>query len=157
MTLQDLKSNVKSRKKRVGRGNGSKKGTYATRGMNGQNSRSGGGVRPGFEGGQTPFLRKTPKSKGFKNINRVEFQIVNTGSLNVFNDGDIVNLESLLEKNILRKKDQPVKLLSGKGTLAKKLEIIVHKASKSALQEVEKTSSKLTVLITETPKKNKTE
>ncbi len=138
MSLLKLKSKVKRpSRKRVGRGNGSGLGTYSGKGMKGQTARAGGRRRPGFEGGQTPLLRKMPKLKGFKNPNRVEHQAVNVGDLNIFEDGTTVDFKLLLEKNLISKKTKPVKLLGGKGELEKKLTIIVDQASKEAIKKVE--------------------
>jgi len=146
MSLQELKSKTgKKARKRVGRGNASGHGTFCCRGMNGQNARSGGGVRPGFEGGQTPFLRKMPKLRGFKNPNYVEYQAVNIGGLNDFEDGTTITKEMMLEKNLISKKTQPVKLLAGKGNLTKKLTIEVDKASKAAIAKVEAKGGKVTL------------
>ncbi len=141
--IHKLKSNVKSKRKRVGRGNGSGHGTYSTRGMKGQSARSGGRRRPGFEGGQTPYLRRLPKLKGFKNPNRVEFQAVNIGDLNVFDDKATVDKAALYEKNLIAKKNRPVKLLGGKGELEKTLTIKVDKASASAIKAVEAKKGKV--------------
>lgn len=136
--LLNLSSKVKKKnRKRVGRGNGSGLGTYSGRGMKGQTARAGGKRRPGFEGGQTPLLRKMPKLKGFKNPNRIEFQVVNISDLNIFENGTVVDFKLLLEKNIISKKSKPVKLLGGKGELEKTLTIIVDKASVSAITAVE--------------------
>ena len=137
MTLQELKNTSNKKRKRIGRGNASGHGTYSCKGMNGQTARAGGKRRPGFEGGQTPYIKRMPKLKGFKNPNRVEFQVVNIGQLNVFNDNDTVNLEKLLEKNIVSRKNQPIKLLAGKGELEKSLTIVVDKASAKAIEAVE--------------------
>ncbi|MBU1152085.1 50S ribosomal protein L15 [Patescibacteria group bacterium] len=145
MSLQELKPNVKSKRKRVGRGNASGHGTYSCRGMKGQSSRAGGRRRPGFEGGQTPYLRKMPKLKGFKNPNYIDYQIINIGDLNVFSDNDKVNKESLLEKKLICKKSQPIKLLAGKGELEKTLEIEVDKASRIAIEKVEAKKGKVTL------------
>ncbi len=143
-SLLELRSKTgKKSRKRIGRGNASGHGTYSCRGMKGQTARAGGKRRPGFEGGQTPLLRKMPKLKGFKNPNHFEYQVVNTGSLNVFNDNDIVDIKVLLEKNIISKKSQPVKLLAGKGALEKSLTIKVDKASKAAEEEVKAKKGKL--------------
>ena len=142
MSLHELKSNVKTKKKRVGRGNASGHGTYSCRGMKGQTARAGGRRRPGFEGGQTPYLRKMPKLKGFKNPNHVEYQVVNLNALNIFDDGTEVTKELLLEKNLISKKTRPVKLL-GTGTLEKKLTIKVNRASASAIKAVEAKSGKV--------------
>lgn len=148
MSLTELKpkSPQKSRK-RVGRGNASGHGTYSCRGMKGQSARSGGRRRPGFEGGQTPFLRKMPKLKGFKNPNYIEYQVVNTGSLNIFEDNSEINQTSLLEKNLVSKKNTPVKLLAGKGELTKNLKITVHKASVAAIKQVEAQKGTVTLLV----------
>lgn len=137
--LQHLKSKVGARKKakRVGRGNGSGHGTYSTRGMNGQNQRTGGGTKPGFEGGQTPLYRKMPKLKGFNNINRINFQVVNVEKLNSFNDGDEVDAAKLYEKKMIISQKQPVKIL-GDGELSKQLTIKVARVSMSARAKIEK-------------------
>jgi len=138
MSLLQLRSKARKRKRtRVGRGNGSGHGNYSGHGGKGQTARAGGTRRPGFEGGQTPFSRIMPKLKGFKNPNRVEYLAVNTGSLNIFEDGSKVTVEDLLAKNLISKKNKPVKLLGGKGELEKKLEITVHKASASAIKAIE--------------------
>lgn len=153
MSLTELKSKVSKKRKRIGRGNGSGHGTYSTRGNKGQKARSGGTRRPGFEGGQTPFLRKMPKLKGFKNPNAVTYQPINVGSLNVFDNNAKVDIDTLLEKKLIRKKSVPVKLLGGKGELDKTLEITVHKASKSAIEKVEAKKGKVILLEkSETPK-----
>ena len=151
MSLSELKSKTgKKARKRVGRGNGSKLGTYSARGMKGQSARSGGRRRPGFEGGQTPYFMKLPKLKGFRNPNRVESQVINIGDLNVFEDGSEVTIENLLLKNLIAKKNRPVKLLAGKGELEKKLTILVHKASKAAIAAVEAKKGSVQLLTVET-------
>lgn len=158
--LQDLRSNKGARKrsKRVGRGNGSGWGTYAGRGLNGQNSRTGGGVRPGFEGGQTPLYRKMPKLKGFKNVNRVEFQVVNVEKLNNFDEGQEIDTIKLYEANLIGNKAQPVKIL-GDGELSKKLTVKVDRVSKSAREKIEKAKGSVVELMAqaeaaqETPEK----
>lgn len=138
MSLQNLSSKTgKVPKKRVGRGNGSGHGTFSGRGVKGQTARAGGRRRPGFEGGQTPYLRRMPKLKGFKNPNRIEYQIINVGDLNIFEEKDSIDKAALREKNLISKKDKPVKLLAGKGTLEKTLTIMIDKASKSAIAAVE--------------------
>ncbi len=135
--LSELKNNIKKRKKRLGRGNSSGKGTYSGKGMKGQNARSGGKRKPGFEGGQTPFIQRMPKYKGFKSPNKKSFQIINLKSLNIFNDNDTITPKELFEKNIISKLKEPVKLL-GNGKLEKKLKIKLHKASKTAINEIKK-------------------
>ncbi|MBI4975311.1 50S ribosomal protein L15 [Candidatus Peregrinibacteria bacterium] len=147
MSLLNLSSKLgKKKRKRIGRGNASGHGTYSCHGMKGQTARSGGRVRPGFEGGQTPMSRKMPKLKGFKNPNHVEYQVVCTGQLNVFEEGQEVGIKELLDKNIVSKKTHPVKLLSGKGELTKKLKIKVNKTSKSAIKEVESKKGEISLI-----------
>lgn len=145
--LHTLKPSVANKKpsKRLGRGNGSGKGTFSGKGCKGQNARTGGGVRPGFEGGQTPLYRKLPKLKGFKNINRVEYFPLNLSALEEhFEANSEVNAQILREKRIT-KKHLPVKLLA-KGSLSKALNITVDKASQKAIELVEKAGGKVIVL-----------
>ncbi|MFH1284261.1 MAG: 50S ribosomal protein L15 [Candidatus Peregrinibacteria bacterium] len=152
MSLLELRSTAgRKRRKRVGRGNGSKRGTYSCRGGKGQTARTGGNIKPGFEGGQTPFLRKMPKLKGFKNPNHIEYQVVNIGQLNIFDDNAEIGRKELLEKNLISKPRTPIKLLAGKGNLEKKLTIKIDKASKEAIVKVE--AQKGTVELTNKDKK----
>ncbi len=147
MSLTELSSkNGKKKSKRVGRGNASGHGTFSCRGMNGQSARSGGRRRPGFEGGQTPYMMKMPKLKGFKNPNYVEYQPVNIGQLNDFEDKTTVDIETLYSKNLIAKKNRPVKLLAGKGELTKSLTIVVHKASAKAIEAVKALKGKVELL-----------
>ena len=129
------KAGATKSKKRVGRGNSSGSGTYCGRGCKGQGQRKSGNLRPGFEGGQTPLIMRLPKLKGFKNPNKIKFQVVNVKDLELFNDGDEVNILTLLEKKLVRRKGEPVKLL-GQGKLAKKLTVKVHKMSAMAKDKV---------------------
>ena len=146
MQQNTLKSNNGSRKTRKRVGRGGNRRLYAGRGMNGQNSRSGGGVRVGFEGGQTPLLRRMPKLKGFRNINRVEYFALNLGTIDkLFKDGDTVDAEALVKIKLL-KKPQRIKLL-GNGELTKKLTINVELASASALAKVKKAGGSLTLTV----------
>lgn len=121
MKLHELKPAEGSRKvrNRVGRGIGSGNGKTAGRGHKGQNARSGGGVRLGFEGGQTPLFRRLPK-RGFTNINRKEFTIVNLSTLNRFEDGTEVTPELLLETGVISKLNDGVKILAS-GAVEKKI------------------------------------
>lgn len=137
MNLNSIKSKkgALSSKTRVGRGNASGKGTYCGRGCKGQGQRKSSNVRPGFEGGQTPLIMRLPKLKGFNNPNRVEFQVVNIKDLDRFNEGDEVNILTLLDKKLVRKKAQPVKLL-GNGKISKKLTVKVHKISAAAKDKI---------------------
>lgn len=147
LTQHALTSASGSRKKKRihGRGDSSGRGSYSGRGQKGQLSRSGGRRRPGFEGGQTPLIRRMPKLKGFKNPNRVSYQIVNIGELNQFEDGAMVDLVSLYEYHLIRNKRLPVKVL-GDGKLEKKLNIKVDAISKRAKQIIEEKGGTVTVL-----------
>ena len=102
------------KRKRVGRGDGSGKGTYSGRGMKGQKARSGGGVRPGFEGGQNPLIKGLPMLRGFRNPFRVEYQTVNVGRLEALPD-DVADVtpQTLKDRRLVRHADKPVKLLGG--------------------------------------------
>ena len=123
-------------KKRIGRGTGSGHGKTAGKGNKGQNARSGGGVRPGFEGGQIPLFQRLPK-RGFKNINRKEYAIVNLCDLNQFDNGTVVTPDLLIDAKIIKEIKSGVKIL-GCGTLEKKLTIKAHKFSASASEEIAK-------------------
>ena len=145
MELKDLYPAPGShhRKKRVGRGPGSGKGKTAGRGENGQLSRSGGGKRAGFEGGQTPLARRLPKLPGFTNINRVEYVPVNVKLLEErFESGDVVDRDSLIEKNIIKNYEDLVKVL-GDGDLTKALTVKVDKVSASAQAKIEAAGGKV--------------
>ena len=139
MELHDLHPapGAKKSRKRVGRGPGSGNGKTAGKGHKGQKSRSGYSRRYGFEGGQMPLVRRIPK-RGFCNIFRVEFQVVNLRDLErVFADGDTVSIEALVDKGLVRHRKRPVKVL-GEGDLSKKLTVQVHKFSGSAQAGIEK-------------------
>jgi large subunit ribosomal protein L15 len=146
MKLNNLCPAPKSVKKckRVGRGCGSGHGFTSGRGSNGQNSRSGGGVRPGFEGGQMPLYRRVPK-RGFTNIFKKNYSIVNIGRLNMFKDGDIVTQKELIDKGIIKKVGYGVKILA-KGDLNKKLTIKANKFSQKAISEIESVGGKIEVV-----------
>ncbi|KKP39047.1 MAG: 50S ribosomal protein L15, large subunit ribosomal protein L15 [Candidatus Peregrinibacteria bacterium GW2011_GWF2_33_10] len=143
MLLKDLKTKKHKGKKRVGRGNGSAHGTYSTRGMKGQGSRTGGLKRPGFEGGQMPFIQKIPKLKGFKPLMKTRYQVINVEDLNVFADGTEVNAESLYAKKIISKQNAPVKLLANGDLKIKDLKVKVAKCSISAKAKLEKNNCDL--------------
>ena len=117
-------------RKRKGQGVGSGLGKTAGRGQKGQNSRSGGGVRPGFERGQIPLFQRLPK-RGFKNVNRKEYAVVNVSDLNVFENGAEVTIETLIKAGLVNKTYDGVKVL-GNGTLEKKLTVKASKFSASA-------------------------
>ena len=160
MDLLTLKSNkgARHKRKRVGRGNGSGLGTYSGRGMNGQNARSGGNRRPGFEGGQTSFIQRMPKLRGFKNPNYVTYQVVNVKDLEVFDNGATVDRDALIKKGLVAKKTLPVKIL-GDGELSKKLTIKADAVTKSAEAKIKKAGSTIEVPApkkVEKPKKEKT-
>ena len=120
---------------RVGRGPGSGNGKTAGKGHKGQNARSGGGVRPGFEGGQIPLYRRLPK-RGFTNVFAKEYAIVNVCDLNAFEDGAVINAEVLLEKRIIRKALDGVKVL-GRGELTKKVTVQAAIFSAGAKEKIE--------------------
>lgn len=137
MKLHELQLAEGSRKerKRVGRGMSSGHGKTSGRGHKGQKARSGGGVRPGFEGGQMPLFQRLPK-RGFTNINRKEYAIVNLETLNRFEDGTEVTPELLIETGIVRNEKSGIKIL-GNGELKKKLTVRAHKFSASAKKAIE--------------------
>ena len=137
MNLNELKpvAGARHAKKRVGRGIGSGMGKTSTRGHKGQNARSGGGVRPGYEGGQTQLFKRLPK-RGFTNVNRKEYALVKLGDLNdKFEAGAVVDLASLKEAGLVKKEYEGVKLLSN-GELSKALTIKATKFSKAAEEKV---------------------
>lgn len=145
MQLNDLRPAEGSRKnrKRVGRGNSSGNGTTAGRGTKGQLSRSGGGKGAGFEGGQNPLAMRLPKLPGFTNYNRIQYAPVNIARLEAcFNDGDVVDGATLVEKGVIKKATQPVKVL-GDGELTKALTVKVDKVSASAQAKIEAAGGKV--------------
>lgn len=124
------------RRKMVGRGAGSGHGSTSGRGSKGQNSRSGGGTRLGFEGGQMPLFRRVAR-RGFSNYPfKRQYSIVAVGALNVFADGETVNRESLLERGLIRAKARPVKILAN-GELSRRLQVSVDKVSAGAAQKIQ--------------------
>lgn len=137
MKLHELKPSEGSRhtRKRVGRGYGSGLGKTSGRGQKGQKSRSGGGVRPGFEGGQMPLIQRLPK-RGFTNPTRKEYAVVNVETLNRFSEGTVVTPELLIETRVIRKINSGVKIL-GQGKLENKLTVKAHKFSVSAKEAIE--------------------
>jgi large subunit ribosomal protein L15 len=140
MKLHDLKpapGSVK-RKKRVGRGMASGKGKTSTRGMKGQNARSGGGKGPYFEGGQLPLVRRLPFKRGFNNFNRVEYTPVNLDRLQekFGESGQEITPETLVESGIIKKTNEAIAIL-GRGELSAPLSIKAHRFSKSAREKIE--------------------
>lgn len=146
MKLHELKYTEGARQdsKRLGRGQGSGQGKTAGKGHKGQGARSGGGVALGFEGGQTPIYRRIPK-RGFTNVNRVEYAIVNVEQLNRFENGVEVSPELLFEAGLVKKEYNGIKIL-GVGTLEKKLTVKAHKFSKSAVTLIEQAGGKVEVI-----------
>ena len=146
MKLHEMKPAEGSRKKRkrVGRGIGSGHGKTSGRGHDGQNARSGGGVRLGFEGGQIPLFQRLPK-RGFTNINRKDYAVVNLDKLNVFAEGTEVTPELLLELGIVSNAKSGIKIL-GNGTLDKKITVKANKFSASAKEAIEKAGGQTEVV-----------
>ena len=142
MNLNELKPAEGSTKakKRVGRGIGSEHGKTSCRGQKGQWARSGGGVRPGFEGGQMPLARRIPK-RGFHNIFAKKYAQVNVSMLNDFEDGAEITTEKLLEKRIIRNAYDGVKVL-GNGELTKKITVKAHAFSATAKEKIEAAGGK---------------
>lgn len=136
MKLNELQpaAGAKHAPKRIGRGTGSGTGKTSARGQKGQKSRSGGGVRPGFEGGQMPLSRRLPK-RGFTNIFATEYATVNVGALDVFDDGATVDAKALKEAGIIHKELDGLKVL-GNGKLEKKLTVKAAKFTKGAQEKI---------------------
>ncbi len=131
--------------KRVGRGPGSGLGKTSGRGEKGQNARSGGGVRPGFEGGQTPLFRRLPK-RGFSNAPfKTVYAVINLSDLNEFEDGAVITPELLKEMGLVKQQMNGIKVL-GNGNLEKKLHVKAHKFSNTALVKIEKMGGKAEVI-----------
>lgn len=146
MKLHELEPATGSRKERnrVGRGIATGNGKTSGRGQKGQKSRSGGGVRPGFEGGQNPLFRRLPK-RGFTNINRKEYAIVNLDALNRFEEGTEVTPALLVETGVVGNEKAGIKIL-GNGTLDKKLTVKAHKFSASAKAAIENVGGNIEVI-----------
>lgn len=146
MKLHELKPAEGSRhvRKRVGRGIGSGLGKTAGKGHKGQKARSGGGVRPGFEGGQNPLARRLPK-RGFTNPNRKEYAYVNVESLNRFEDGSVVDIVALIEAGLVKNVKDGVKIL-GNGDLNVKLTVKANKFTQSAVEKIEAAGGKTEVI-----------
>ncbi|TQS76055.1 50S ribosomal protein L15 [Ornithinibacillus gellani] len=146
MKLHELKSAEGSRKSRnrVGRGTSSGNGKTSGRGHKGQKARSGGGTRPGFEGGQTPLFQRLPK-RGFTNINRKEYAVVNLDKLNQFEDGTEITPELLLETGVVSNQKAGIKVL-GNGSIENKYTVKAHKFSASAKEAIEAAGGKAEVI-----------
>jgi large subunit ribosomal protein L15 len=146
MKLHELRPAEGSKKspKRIGRGTGSGWGKTAGRGQDGQNSRSGGGTRPGFEGGQMPLYRRLPK-RGFTNIFAKEYACINVDRLNIFENGTEITPELLIERRVIKKIYDGVKIL-GNGNLEKNLTVSASKFSKAAAEKIEAAGGKVEVI-----------
>ena len=136
LTLDNLSPKAGSRKprKRVGRGPGTGRGKTSTRGQKGYKSRSGSSIKPGFEGGQMPLQRRLPK-RGFTNIFKQQFGIVNLKDLDCFDEGARIDRQTLLEKGLIAKKDEFVKIL-GQGEIKKAMTFAVDKISATAREKI---------------------
>ena len=126
----------KQRRKRVGRGDGSGHGTYSGRGCKGQKSRSGHSMRPGFEGGQLPLIKRLPQKRGFTNIFRTEYSIVNINKLNIFEPGSEITPEKLVAARIVKSLRHPIKILAD-GDINRPLVVKANKFSAAAKAKIE--------------------
>ena len=146
MNLQELSPAAGSKKavKRIGRGAGSGNGKTAGKGHKGQKARAGRGMRPGFEGGQMPLQRRVPK-RGFNNVFRTEYNVVNLSALNQFEDGATVDIQALMDKGLVKGLKDGVKVL-GNGELTRKLTVSANAFSKSAKEKIEAAGGKAEVL-----------
>ena len=146
MKLHELSKPIGSTKntKRKGRGTATGQGKTGGRGMNGQNSRSGGGVRLGFEGGQMPLYRRIPK-RGFTNVFKKEWSIMNVSDLNCYEDGTEITPELLAKEGKVKQVKAGVKIL-GEGILEKKLTVKANKFSKAAIEKIEAAGGKAEVI-----------
>lgn len=147
MKQNELRSpeGAKHKRKRVGRGYGSGHGTYSCRGLKGQKSRSGGGVRPLFEGGQNPLVKRLPYKRGFTNIHRVEYAVVNVDRLNVFPQGAEITPQELVSAGIVKRLKDPVKIL-GQGDLTHPLTVKAHKFSQTARTKIQAAGGSVEVI-----------
>jgi len=128
-------------RKRVGRGNGSGHGTYSGRGCNGQKSRAGYRMKPGFEGGQLPLIKRLPRKRGFTNIFRIEYCVVHLAELDLFEAGSEVNPEKLVAAGIIKSLRKPVKILAD-GDISHPLTVKAHKFSSTAKAKIEAAGGK---------------
>ncbi len=132
----------RKRRKRVGRGDGSGSGTYCGRGVKGQKSRSGYRMRPGFEGGQLPLIKRLPQKRGFTNVFRTEYSIVNMVGLNVFEPGSEVTPEKMLAAGVVKSLRRPIKILAG-GDINHPLSVRANKFSAAARAKIEAAGGKV--------------
>ena len=136
---------AKHKRQRVGRGDASGRGSYSTRGMKGQKARSGGGVRRGFEGGQLPLVKRMPHLRGFTNIFRIPYSVVNVELLEGFESGSAVGPNELKLTGLIRNNSKRVKIL-GEGDITKSLTVTAHSFSKSARSKIEQAGGQVTEL-----------
>jgi large subunit ribosomal protein L15 len=132
---------AKKKRKRVGRGDGSGHGTYSGRGCKGQKSRAGNKMRPGFEGGQMPLIKRLPEKRGFANVFKTEYSLVNIGQLSVFEPGSEVTPEKLVASGIVKSLERPIKILAA-GEMAHPLVIKADKFSAAAKAKIEAAGGK---------------
>lgn len=128
-------NSVKKARRRVGRGDSSGFGSYSGKGMKGQNARSGGGVRLGFQGGGLPLIKSLPMMRGFTNIHRIEFNVVNVDALVAFSPNSEVTPDALVQAGVLKDAQTPLKIL-GRGELEVPLNVAAHKFSRSAKDKI---------------------
>jgi large subunit ribosomal protein L15 len=145
MNLSDLKAAPGARRPRKRVGRSGCHGKTSCRGSNGQNARSGGGVAPGFEGGQTPWYRRLPKYRGFNNPNKVVFQLVSLADLDNFDAGTVVTPELIVETGVSSRSTRPFKLVAN-GSLSKAVTVQVHAVTEAARAAVEAAGGKIEVL-----------
>ncbi|MBU0707828.1 50S ribosomal protein L15 [Patescibacteria group bacterium] len=142
LSLSNLKPKARKKRRRVGRGNASGKGTYSGRGLKGQKSRSGGSLRPGFEGGRMTLVQQLPKSRGFKSF-KVKPAVINVSDLQAsFNNNDVVTPAKLRSKGLIHKAGSLIKVL-GEGKIEKKLTVTADAFSKSANDAITKAGGKI--------------
>ncbi|MDO4503620.1 MAG: 50S ribosomal protein L15 [Clostridia bacterium] len=146
MELHDLRPVKGSKKapKRIGRGHGSGWGKTAGKGHKGQNARSGGGVRPGFEGGQMPLQRRIPK-RGFNNIFAKKVISINVSDLEKFGEGSVIDINELVNMGLVKRSFDKIKIL-GNGELTKSLTVKAHMFSKSAIEKIQAAGGKAEVI-----------
>jgi large subunit ribosomal protein L15 len=133
---------AKHKKKRVGCGDGSGHGSFSTRGCKGQKSRSGRDLRPGFEGGQLPIIKRLPWTRGFTNVAKINYSVVNVGDLRLYDAGSEVNMANLIEKGLVKTANFPVKIL-GNGELERSLTVKASKFSATAKSKIEAAGGKV--------------
>lgn len=143
VNLSEFGKHNNKKKKRIGRGAGSGHGQTSGKGNKGQNARAGGGVRPGFEGGQMPYIRRVPK-RGFNNPLKEEYAVINFTTLGQIEDTEIT-LELLKEKGIIKNKEKKFKLL-GNGEINRKINVVCNKVSENAKEKIEKAGGTIRII-----------